>query len=317
MSIKEIKDEFKRIQKSVESVTDDILDNTNVDELNENFKLLVEKIMKAKELLNSRDVSMVDKFLSKIPLIGNKIKEKIEIEIIDNSTLKDIADELREIQENIIQDTEYRFNYYREIYKVNEAAKKDIENQIKKLKKMKIKDEFEAQERDNLIRSLESLNVINANNLEECRLQIQSFSSMKAKTEEMSPQIQSMLRIQMVIATQNSKLKNIKQNYDLVKDVLNEFIVVNDRNTKESIKDAIELSQDNLIEVSTIKSLSEGRKNFRKELEVLVKELDNKKKALSNEILNTRKRLKKILYWCFQMKKIKDLDWDMKRVKND
>jgi len=291
MSIKEIKDEFKRIQKSVESVTDDILDNTNVDELNENFKLLVEKIMKAKELLNSRDVSMVDKFLSKIPLIGNKIKEKIEIEIIDNSTLKDIADELREIQENIIQDTEYRFNYYREIYKVNEAAKKDIENQIKKLKKMKIKDEFEAQERDNLIRSLESLNVINANNLEECRLQIQSFSSMKAKTEEMSPQIQSMLRIQMVIATQNSKLKNIKQNYDLVKDVLNEFIVVNDRNTKESIKDAIELSQDNLIEVSTIKSLSEGRKNFRKELEVLVKELDNKKKALSNEIIEYTKTI--------------------------
>jgi len=280
-TLTEIKYEYKRIQENIENVTDDILSNTNVDELNENFQELVSKLMQARQLLDtSRKQTFFGKVLSYVPFV----KEKIDDFEINRSSLKDISDDLKRIQDEIIKDTEEKFQYYKEIYVVNEQAKKDIENQIKELKKLKPRNELEKIEIDNMIRSLKSLNVINTNNLEECRLQIQSFASMKQKAEEMSPQIQSMLKMQFVIASQNNKMKNIKQNYDVVKEVLNEFIILNDKNTKEAIKDAIELSQDNLIEAKTVKTLTDSRLNFKKELDSLVNQLEIKKEELNKEI---------------------------------
>lgn len=302
--LEELENDYKKLNLQNDEVTKDILSDTKVKELDENYTRLVENLMALRKLTENQKYKegsvwkKMENYVKKF--LPGKLTDNIEKKFIEEKSLEDTLQEMKTLQEFIVEQAGKHHKYYAKLYSDIKNSLLIIAERNKKLKELekelnKIKDEKEKEFIKFDIQKLkESYNIfesINKEVLNTIEYQIITYKNLQQKTQQLRPIIMSQLRVQLAIAQQNASLKRIEQAHNITKEVLNDFIKINSKNTNEAIKDAIKLANDNIIEEDTIKELIDNRNNFQKEVKALINTINKKKEVHAQLIQKLNKTI--------------------------
>jgi len=287
-----LEEDYKELNLQNDDITKNILSDTKINELDENYTKLVENLMSLRKLTENQKYKeagvfgKMEKYIKKF--LPSKITDNIEKKFLEEKSLEEALQEMKTLQEFIVEQAGKHHQYYGKLYSDIKNSLNIIEERNKKLEKLeketeKIEDKKEKEfikfDIQKLKESYSIFESINKEVLNTIEYQIITYKNLQQKTQQLRPIIMSQLRVQLAIAQQNASLKRIEQAHTITKDVLNDFIKINSKNTNEAIKDAIKLANDNIIEEDTIKELIDNRANFQKEVKALISTINKKKEV--------------------------------------
>jgi hypothetical protein len=289
------------LNSEADEITNDALSNAKTSDLSEYQDILINAISSIKE--TTANTNNNESFFSKISkkFLPTKMRQSIEEQFIESATLQENIDKIFDSLENSIKATEKDLNTLSILQNslsnsvnLGKQLEKDILNEMNKLSDndndLLLKSKFEG-----LLRELKSINLVNSNTSNQIKAQISMTSGMAQQLREVRPILKNLIKSQTLVALQNARMGQAKNVRDMVSDVINDFVVKNNKHTQEVILDAIEYSGETIIKKETIEEIGNQHDLFVKEMQQIASEIKKQKIDYIKIVNNVTKKLNKEL----------------------
>jgi len=330
--INEIQEEIIALNSESDKITDEALSNAKSSDIAKYQEILVEAIMQIQEITKPEQESenklmkLVNKISAKFGFI-DKVKKTAEETFMNSMTLQQNIETIFDSLEGAIRATEQDLDT---LVKLKESLSVSVEYGERLLQEVQNiidglgdsdEDEYNRTKLEALLRELKSINLVNSNTSNQIKAQLATTGGMAQNLREVRPILKNLLKSQTLVALQNARLNQATNVRDLVSGVVNEFIVMNNETTNNTILDAIEYSGKTVIEKDTVETLGRQHDEFVKELKHIVTDLNKAKLEYTKTVDKVTNQLKHGLSDLPALMNGKDvnttkLEYKLKRSKN-